>query len=234
MPRIMLIIDEFQELFVRDDRLAGDCAMLLDRLVRQGRSFGMHAILSSQSLAGAYSLPRATLGQMAVRIAMQCSESDASLILSDDNTAARLISRPGEAIYNDAGGLVEGNQPFQVAWLSSDRHREMLSAITARDQTYTAELDPPVVFEGNRPCRWSPGLADSAIGSANDGKLQALLGESVELGPPLSLELTRDTGQQRIVDRIAGGPPISCRYGHDWIGKERPQIGSHLFRWFAS
>ncbi len=119
MPRIMLVVDEFQELFVRDDRLAGDCTMLLDRLVRQGRSFGMHVVFSSQSLAGAYSLPRATLGQMAVRIAMQCSESDAALILSDDNTAARLISRPGEAIYNDAGGLVEGNQPFQVAWLSS-------------------------------------------------------------------------------------------------------------------
>ena len=101
MPRIMLIIDEFQELFVRDDRLAGDCAMLLDRLVRQGRSFGIHIVLSSQSLAGAYSLPRATLGQMAVRIAMQCSEADAALILSDDNTAARLISRPGEAIYNE-------------------------------------------------------------------------------------------------------------------------------------
>ncbi len=199
MPRIMLVIDEFQELFVRDDRLAGDCAMLLDRLVRQGRSFGMHVILSSQSLAGAYSLPRATLGQMAVRIAMQCSESDASLILSDDNTAARLISRPGEAIYNDAGGLIEGNQPFQVAWLSADRHREMLSAITARDQAYQGQLDPAVVFEGNRPCRWSAKLAENALGGAtttSDGAagLRGLLGESVVIGPPLAIEFTRDTG----------------------------------------
>jgi S-DNA-T family DNA segregation ATPase FtsK/SpoIIIE len=195
MPRVMLVIDEFQELFVRDDRLAGDCAMLLDRLVRQGRSFGMHVVLSSQSLAGAYSLPRATLGQMAVRIAMQCSESDATLILSDDNTAARLISRPGEAIYNDAGGLVEGNQTFQVAWLSSQRHREMLSAIAARDQSYRSELDPAVVFEGNQPCRWTPELAEHAIRAEAGAGLRGLLGESVEIGPPLSLELTRDTGR---------------------------------------
>ena len=166
MPRIMLVVDEFQELFVRDDRLAGDCAMLLDRLVRQGRSFGMHVVLSSQSLAGAYSLPRATLGQMAVRIAMQCSESDAALILSDDNTAARLISRPGEAIYNDAGGLLEGNQPFQVAWLSSTRHREMLATIATRDQAFGKQLGPPVIFEGNRPCRWTPTLADGALSGA--------------------------------------------------------------------
>ncbi len=195
MPRVMLVIDEFQELFVRDDRLAGDCAMLLDRLVRQGRSFGMHVVLSSQSLAGAYSLPRATLGQMAVRIAMQCSESDAALILSDDNTAARLISRPGEAIYNDAGGLLEGNQPFQVAWLSSAQHRDMLAEITARDRAHTAHLPPPVIFEGNRPCRWRAALADAAIASSSGGGITGLLGESVEIGPPLALQLTRNVGR---------------------------------------
>jgi S-DNA-T family DNA segregation ATPase FtsK/SpoIIIE len=200
MPRIMLVIDEFQELFVRDDRLAGDCSMLLDRLVRQGRSFGIHVILSSQSLAGAYSLPRATLGQMAVRIAMQCSESDAALVLSDDNTAARLISRPGEAIYNDAGGLIEGNQPFQVAWLTPQRHREILSSIASRDQAGAASMPPAVIFEGNRPCRWTPALADAAIsGQDVAGQLRGLLGESVEIGPPVSIRLTRDTGRNLLV-----------------------------------
>ena len=196
MPRILLVIDEFQELFVRDDRLAADCAMLLDRLVRQGRSFGMHVILSSQSLAGAYSLPRATLGQMAVRIALQCSESDAALILADDNTAARLIGRPGEAIYNDAGGLVEGNRPFQVAWLSGQSHRELLQSIVARDAPFAASLSPPVVFEGNRPCRWSPAMANAALGPpAGTPPRRGLLGEAVEIGPPVTLELAADTGR---------------------------------------
>ena len=79
--------------------------------MRQGRAFGMHVILGSQTLGGQYSLPKATLGQMAVRIALQCSEADAHLILSEDNTAARLLTRPGEAIYNDANGLIGGQQP---------------------------------------------------------------------------------------------------------------------------
>tara|TARA_R110002049_G_scaffold4601_5_gene32402 strand:+ start:566730 stop:570806 length:4077 start_codon:yes stop_codon:yes gene_type:complete len=216
LPRIMLIVDEFQELFVRDDRLAGDCAMLLDRLVRQGRSFGMHVVLSSQSLAGAYSLPRATLGQMAVRIAMQCSESDAAMILADDNTAARLISRPGEAIYNDAGGLVEGNQPFQVAWLASTRHRELLGAIAARDSECQKDLPAQVVFEGNRPCRWSPSLASNIIQPAGDatgepGAIRGLLGESVEIGPPQSIQLTRNTGRNvlLIAPAEAKGPILA-------------------------
>lgn len=197
LPRVMLVVDEFQELFVRDDRLAADCAMLLDRMVRQGRSFGMHVVLSSQSLAGAHSLPRATLGQMAVRIAMQCSESDAAMILGDDNTAAKFISRPGEAIYNDAGGLLEGNQPFQVAYLNRDGHDAWLAEIACRDASGVADLSPRVVFEGNRPCRWTSELAAAAISTdaSPTGKLVGLLGESVEIGPPAGIVLSRETGR---------------------------------------
>src|SRR5262249_15726821 len=77
MPRILLIVDEFQEFFVEDDKLAQEAALLLDRLVRQGRAFGLHVLLGSQTLGGAYSLARSTIDQMAVRIALQCSEADA-------------------------------------------------------------------------------------------------------------------------------------------------------------
>ena len=66
---------------------------------------------------------------MAVRIALQCSEADAHLILSEENSAARLLSRPGEAIYNDANGLVHGNHPFQIVWLSDERREQYLQAL---------------------------------------------------------------------------------------------------------
>ena len=87
-------------------------------------------LLGSQTLGGAYSLARSTIGQMAVRIALQCSESDAHLILSEENTAARLLTRPGEAIYNDANGLFEGNHPFQIVWLSDDERDDYLRRLS--------------------------------------------------------------------------------------------------------
>src|SRR5207237_8171823 len=102
MPRILLIVDEFQEFFVEEDKLAQDASLLLDRLVRQGRAFGIHVILGSQTIGGTSGLARSTIGQMAVRIALQTSEDDSQLILSDNNSAARLLSRPGAAIYHDA------------------------------------------------------------------------------------------------------------------------------------
>ncbi len=87
MPRTLLMIDEFQEFFVEDDRIAQDAAVLLDRIVRQGRAFGIHVLLGSQTLGGAYTLARTTLGQMVIRIALQCNEADAYLIMDDDNPA---------------------------------------------------------------------------------------------------------------------------------------------------
>ena len=152
LPRILFIVDEFQEFFVEDDKVAQEASLLLDRLVRQGRAFGIHVHLGSQTLGGAYSLARTTLGQMAVRIALQCSEADAHLILSEDNAAARLLSRPGEAIYNDANGLVEGNHPFQVVWLPDNRREVFLdevSRLTA--ERPSAVRRPQIVFEGTQP-----------------------------------------------------------------------------------
>src|SRR6185295_2180959 len=58
LPRVLLIVDEFQEFFVEDDKLAQEASLLLDRLVRQGRAFGLHVVLGSQSLGGSYTLAR--------------------------------------------------------------------------------------------------------------------------------------------------------------------------------
>jgi len=151
LPRVLFIVDEFQEFFVEDDKIAQEVALLLDRLVRQGRAFGIHVHLGSQSLGGAYSLARSTIGQMAVRVALQCSEADAHLILSEENSAARLLTRPGEAIYNDQNGMVEGNNFFQVVWLTDEKREEYLRTI--RDLARARNRPPAaqIVFEGNLP-----------------------------------------------------------------------------------
>ncbi len=150
-PRILLIIDEFQEFFTEDDKPAQEASLLLDRLVRQGRAFGIHVMLGSQTLAGAYSLARSTLGQMAVRIALQCSEADSSLILSEENSAARLLTRAGEAIYNDTNGLLEGNHPFQIVWLTEERRDQALQRVHELTVARKQEVRPQLVFEGNVP-----------------------------------------------------------------------------------
>lgn len=151
MPRSLLIIDEFQEFFVEDDTVAQNASVLFDRIVRQGRAFGIHVLLGSQTLGGAYTLARATLGQMVIRVALQCNEADAALIMDENNPAPRLLTRPGEGIYNDAAGAVEGNSPFQVVWIGDETRDRYLSEIRDLAQARHVDREPPIVFEGNAP-----------------------------------------------------------------------------------
>ncbi len=151
LPRILLLVDEFQIFFTEDDKLSQDAAIYMEQLVRQGRAFGIHVILGSQTLGGSSNLARSTIGQMAIRIALQCSEIDSQIILDDDNTAARLLNRPGEAIYNDAGGMVVGNSPFQISWLSEAQRDGCLARANELLRQQNLEITPPIVFEGNIP-----------------------------------------------------------------------------------
>ncbi len=152
MPRTLLLIDEFQEFFVEDDRISQAANLLLDRIVRQGRAFGIHCILGSQTLGGAYTLARTTIGQMVIRIALQCNEADAYLIMDENNPAPRLLSRPGEGIYNDQAGMSEGNSPFQAVWIDDQVRDERLDVVRemANDK-FAGRYPGPIVFEGNAP-----------------------------------------------------------------------------------
>ena len=205
LPRILLVVDEFQEFFVEDDRISQAASLLLDRLVRQGRAFGMHVILGSQTLGGAYSLARSTLGQVAVRVALQCSESDAHLILSEENTAARLLTRPGEAIYNDANGVVEGNHPFQIAWISDEQRENSLRQIQERMLRRGGDVEETVVFEGNIPSDLTRQRELSRLIDEYSQRESAIvhptvwLGDAVEIGPSTSVRFTHHTGNNLLI-----------------------------------
>ncbi len=198
MPRILLVIDEFQELFVDDDEVSQEASLLLDRLVRQGRAFGMHVLLGSQTLGGAYSLNRSTMGQMGVRIALACNEQDSMLILSDDNVAARLLSRPGEAIYNDQGGLLEGNSPFQVCWLPDQVREGYLARVGELVEERGIQIGPQIVFEGNAPAilAENPRLREliETRPVARPPAVPLWLGDAVAIKDPTAAMLRRQSG----------------------------------------
>ena len=205
LPRILLIVDEFQEFFIEDDTIASQASQILDRLVRQGCAFGIHALLGSQTLTGAYTPSRSTIGQMAVRIALQCDEPDSRLILAEDNPAARLLSRPGEAIYNAANGLVEGNNLFQVAWLPDEKRSEYLKSVQAmaQDRKFVPS-QPQIVFEGNALSEVQKNRLLSDLLLLTDQPAQARnaavwLGEPIAIKEPTSACFRRQSGSNLLI-----------------------------------
>jgi hypothetical protein len=241
-PRVLLIVDEFQEFFIEDDRLSQEAALLLDRLVRQGRAFGLHVLLGSQTLGGAYSLARSTIDQMAVRIALQCSDADAQLILNKDNGAARLLTRPGEAIYNDANGGIEGNEIFQVVWLPEDERERILHSLHQRARKLA--LRKPLVFEGNTPAELdrNPVLERVlATGTTGERGHRAWLGDAIAIKDPTAAVFRPQTGTNLLIVgqndeaalailasalvSLAVQQPTACFHVLDGTGVDEPQHG---------
>ena len=210
LPRILVVVDEFQVIFADDDPIAHECAAHLDHVVRQGRAFGVHTVLGTQTLRGQgmFGLLRGTLDQIAVRIVLKSSEADARLFLADDNPAGARLVRPGQAIYNADSGSRDGNVEFQVAFTDDDARDATVRRARQEADARGRSHERPVVFDGTRPVdiREDRGVYALASGQvARDARhLRAHLGSSVAIGGSGSVEFRRDTGAHLLVcDRDA-------------------------------
>lgn len=134
MPRILLVIDEYHELFSanHEDTITAQSADLLSRILAQGRAFGIHVVLATQSIANARGLDTAIYELIAIRIALKCSEAEGKLILGDSADAVNMIdaSDSGKAIYNANCGDKDLNSIFRVAYMDSEKQMRLLSEIS--------------------------------------------------------------------------------------------------------
>jgi hypothetical protein len=203
LPRSLLLIDEFQEFFTEDDAVAQEASLLLDRIVRQGRAFGIHVILGSQTLGGAYTLARATLGQMVIRVALQCNEADAHLIMDDDNPAPRLLTRPGEGIYNDQAGALAANSPFQIVWLPEEERDAVLDQVNGLAAKEKHLPPAPIIFEGNAPADVRDNMQlkqlFSSVPSSRPVTARAWLGAPNSIKGPTEAQFQRQSGSHLLV-----------------------------------
>ena len=71
--------------------------------------------------------------------------------MDEGNPAPRLLTRPGEGIYNDSAGAIEGNSPFQTVWLSEQERNSHLDHINTLNESAGNQQGSPIVFEGNSP-----------------------------------------------------------------------------------
>lgn len=152
LPRVLVIMDEFHELFSNsNDELAKKSAIIMERIVRQGRAFGVHLILASQSYSNITGIDRAVFDQMAVRVVLKCSKADANILLDDGSTEIDQISidDPGRAVYNSEAGNKEYNSHFRVAYIDPSKHRGMLQEISDRTKHFAKAGQPTRILLSN-------------------------------------------------------------------------------------
>ncbi|WP_181356789.1 FtsK/SpoIIIE domain-containing protein [Helicobacter pylori] len=147
MPRLIVVVDEFQVLF-SDNKSTKAVEGHLNTLLKKGRSYGVHLVLATQTMRGTDINP-SFKAQIANRIALPMDAEDSSSVLGDD--AACELVRP-EGIFNNNGGNRKYHTKMSIP-KAPDDFKSFLTKIHAEfNQRNLAPIDRKI-YNGETPLK---------------------------------------------------------------------------------
>jgi hypothetical protein len=194
MPRILVVMDEFQTLFSRDSdkRCADKASVAFSDLISRARVYGIHFLMATQTLQrvydGNFSVSKATLGEVHVRVALRnTSSKECGHVFGDhgDEAFGKLTSKAGSAVYTEdfsaPGARVVG---MRVSYMNDAERDKALSRVATAYQG--RRFEPTRVFRSKEvPQIELPVLRER---SSDNGKIY--LGQPVALGKMVGVPMT--------------------------------------------
>lgn len=194
LPRILVIMDEFQILFndSTNRKVAMNCAELTKRIVTEGRAFGIHLLMATQStkVISDLTLSHGTVEQMRIRIGLKCGENDARYLFSDQNDtkALSMMKGPiGTAVMN-LDYTEMPNVGFRAAYCDSDTQHELLDLIS---RTFADRPSTLQTFEGGRTTGLLDYFREAGIGRTDELPVRIHMGSLIKVAPPFALSIDR-------------------------------------------
>ena len=184
LPRVLVIIDEFQVLFDINTnyKVAEECANYMNKLIKQGRSFGINVLIASQGIARLHdiSLDAGLFAQMTVRIVLKCDDDDAEFMLKKNSKITNTFGST-----QGAGAYIADDscdpEKFVTAFMPDSDRVEFLQSVGKyyADQGILPEI---VVYDGSKSVYFNELLSstdklEGIVGYDEDYTL--VLGESM-------------------------------------------------------
>lgn len=153
LPRLLCVIDEFQEVFQGGE---DEGMRLLTVLTEKGRAYGIHILLASQGFqpsglrnAGKF------YGNVALRIALALDRAVLEAVDLFGGAAGRQLvldtcTTAGRIMVNDRGGSAQRNRPGRAAYITREQIDRTVADLAARPE---AAAHRPVVFHGGQAPR---------------------------------------------------------------------------------
>lgn len=144
MPRLLVIIDEFQKLFeIENDKISREANSIIHIIIQEFRKFGINLILATQKLPGAGILPK---DMIANRVVFKSQPNDFSSLITMAGGQPNLNT--GECIYNSESGSQFANAKVK-SFFSNKRDTDMLlDVITEFSATHMTHGVETIVFRG--------------------------------------------------------------------------------------
>ncbi|WP_346908571.1 FtsK/SpoIIIE domain-containing protein [Faecalicatena orotica] len=216
MPRILVVLDEFQVLFDRDHnkKAADRAASRMSDFISKGRVYGIHFIFATQTmhkiLEGGSAISRATLEEMHIRIGLQCQPKEMELLFGEQNfkeCQKKVSAKKGSAIYLE-NDIVSQPIGMQVAYADPKEQQKLLEEIERHFAD--REFEPAVVFRGKDECSFP--YVDFL--QKPDEQTSIYLGEPIGIDDPVRISLSKKKRSNLLA--VGEIQPVLNRIGVLW------------------
>ena len=194
LPRILLIIDEFQVLFL-DDLVGRQAIGSFENLVKQGRAFGIHILLATQKLKGltAHSWTAgqfsSLMDQFQCRIYLKANSNSSSMVgVSQESDSQGSSTREG--IINNSGGEESADQGFVIPKADIDVRKNHANEMAKSSEE--VGYPPKTIFFNSSELPRVPSDRWFAEAPAGGEGLRLHIGQMLDFYlSPLSIELSK-------------------------------------------
>lgn len=197
MPRVLVLIDEFQKFFDNKYSVAAEkSAKLITTIIKEYRKFGINLILATQQI---YEYRNSIeLGNIANRVIFEWNENDAPVLFKGGTPMVKL--QLGECLYNNRAGDSSHNN-HTMTFYSKTSVDELSKKLTAYIATKNVSPYESIIFSRNAEVKFSENAAASNIQpSAVPDGVKVYLGEPIEIADThLCLELRRESASNILV-----------------------------------
>lgn len=200
LPRLLVIIDEVQELFTGQNN--GENAInILSKLVKKGRAFGINILWASQTIPNNGRLKSEVLGQIGNKICLRLNNPEEAAAIDLDTKKVKELNRPekGLGIILDVR-LGNQNNEFRVAYAESSEKRyyytdlinkkwkNVIKGMGEREPLFVVgNSEIPQAYANRSPYAAVPTKAD--IKSKSSGIYNLCIGQNYISGKPYSIPI---------------------------------------------
>lgn len=144
VPRLLVVIDEFQKLFeVDNDPISKEANSKIHIIIQEFRKFGINLILATQKLPTSSFLPRDLIAN---RVVFKSSPSDFDSLISVADRSGMPRLRTGQCVYNSESGAPYANEVVQGFYTSKPDLDALMDRIRDFEKTVCYDREPMKVF----------------------------------------------------------------------------------------
>lgn len=194
MPRILLVMDEFQNLYDPESnrKLADRCAHLTVDLIARGRSYGINILMATQSTKriSTLSLGKDSIEMMRMRIGLKCNENDCYYLFGDSKSrdALRMMAGPTGTAVIDRDYMDDPLEGFRTAYISPEERERYLKTI---ETTFVDMEAHTAVFEGAQQFPLLDYCRQIHLSISRDPIPVIHLGNPIKVAPAYTLRMDR-------------------------------------------